>query len=206
MRDSEAIKLATRPSPSVHASKHRVGTRRTGNDGLMYEVTENAAGVKQWKPTEAAKAFVKACREKVEVVLIPEIHRWVDDYDTVHETQPDARLLANKQALVVVWMSASALAVFLDGRAYVRKVRWDDKARRYVLELGSRVSVNEVCAEARSVYGDVAGDTWMEGDIRVDVSPDKDLHLRLSKCSGAAAGSRRRSSTTSTNTKSERRR
>jgi len=187
MRDSEAIKLATRPSPSVHASRHRVGTRRTGNDGLMYEVSENAAGVRQWKPTDAAKAFVKACREKVEVLLIPEIHRWVNEYDTVHETKPDVRLLASKQALAVIWKSASALAVFLEGRAYVRKVRWDDKTRTYVLELGSKVSVNEVCTEARSVYGEagIAGDTWMEDDIRVDA--ERELRLRLSNCLGVGA-------------------
>jgi len=38
-----------RPSPTVSATKYKIGERKIGNDGNMWEIVENKNGVKRWK-------------------------------------------------------------------------------------------------------------------------------------------------------------
>ena len=44
-------KRSKRPSPSVSATKFRVGTRRKGNDGKMWKVKATVKGVRRWVKT-----------------------------------------------------------------------------------------------------------------------------------------------------------
>ena len=47
-------KRSKRPSPSVSATKFRVGTRRKGNDGKMWKVQATVKGVRRWVKTGTA--------------------------------------------------------------------------------------------------------------------------------------------------------
>lgn len=156
----------------------------------MYEVAENANGVRQWKLTQAARQFADACnaRSHVRIVLRPEVQEVVPEEDSVAPArlgkQRETQLVASKQAFAVVWQSAATLAIFLEGRAYVRRVSWDARRRVYVLDVASTADAGEVCEEAQSVYGDAAADTWMEGDLQI--SPDdKHLFVHLVQCDAA---------------------
>jgi len=42
--------MATRPSPTESATLYHVGYRKKGNDGRMWKITANSAGVQRWVP------------------------------------------------------------------------------------------------------------------------------------------------------------
>ena len=191
MRSADDLKLATRPSPSVHASHYRIGTHRTGNDGLMYETVQDKSGTRRWALTQGSKNFVKSCseaRKSITVTLKPEVNRVRDDEDEdpssfyLVKQDQTSDLLGSKQALAVVWIFAATLSTILERSAYVRSVRWDARYRLYVLEIGIPIdsSCKDVCNEVRDVYGDMAADTWMEGDK--EIAPGKHLDLTLLNC------------------------
>ncbi len=48
-----------RPSPSQSATSYKVGTKKTGNDGLKWIVTETSNGVKRWKALNIDKTKTK---------------------------------------------------------------------------------------------------------------------------------------------------
>ena len=47
----EMARQLNRPSPSESATMYHTGYRKQGNDGRMWQVTQNSAGVQRWVPS-----------------------------------------------------------------------------------------------------------------------------------------------------------
>jgi hypothetical protein len=41
--------VSTRPSPTQSATLYTIGTKKTGNDGNTWIITQNVNGTKRWK-------------------------------------------------------------------------------------------------------------------------------------------------------------
>ena len=181
MRSNEEVRLTARPSPPEHASNKRDGHRRKGNNGLMYEVKSNAAGVKQWKLTSAAKEFARACKETpfIRLELRPGIEAMFQDKKEVRD---DHKAFSSQRALSIVWDSATTLAMCLEGKAYIESVLWNKETGSYIVDLRATkdTSLGTVLDEVKTVYEDAAEDTWMEGDI--EVLPGRELTLGVVSC------------------------
>ncbi len=159
----------TRPSPGQSAALFKPGTRRRGNDGAMYVVSQAANGVRRWvrdRDRDRDQTGPDPAQAGFELVLQPQVH--------VAGRARSAKLMladvVGPHALRVVRSSLHGVA---------------DRVGSVLYDMGRGVYVvhawtwrpDAFPGEARENYGELAADTWMEGDITI--APDVELHLRL---------------------------
>lgn len=172
--------MPVRPSPSEHAAKLPAGARRRGNDGSMYVVRAAANGVKRWVRVAGADAT-----EPVDIVLRPAIGVINEEGDIQHVTlrRALARKLVSLGDLVGDRANRVVHSALDVGGSLVRveSVAFEMTRQVYVVRVackpGGRAELREAVQDQ---FGDLAADTWMEGDICV--APDRELHLELLSC------------------------
>lgn len=178
-----------RSSPAQSAASQRVGTRREGNDGSVYEVRAASNGVHRWvrvqlRPQGNGGVVVK-------VTLRPTVGILSADGDVAEASITRAISrgvislgdLVGPDALRVVRNSMQ----LADG-VRVKEVAFDMARWVYVcvaaMPFASHV---EARASLQSNYGNLAADTWMEGDIRITRGRPVDCELHLALVSVVSA-------------------
>lgn len=58
MPSKTSKKITTRKSPSDSATHYKLGTKKVGNDGKMWIITETVSGIKRWMPYRSEDAGV----------------------------------------------------------------------------------------------------------------------------------------------------
>lgn len=120
----------TRPSPSISASSVGVGMNRQGNNGLMWSVVKNSAGVRTWQLTEQsrkAKSKLKKSGSLFMFYLIPTI---VYETATPKDLNVATQRLA-KKGCSVVWLSLGYSNSAKKFTYYIESVRWNESSETY---------------------------------------------------------------------------
>jgi len=123
----ELARLRSRPSPPYHASELSPGVRRSGNDGLMYEVVRNAKGIQQWKPSPQAKERMKNSQHTLTLVLRPSLRADEEDEEEQRGAKKKgakegmkgtrlehSKIFGSARAMVIAWQSLGALLMATD--------------------------------------------------------------------------------------------
>lgn len=152
LRTNEEARLASRPSPPYHAARMAPGTRRRGNDGLMYEVVANAKGAPQWKLTGKAKECVASCKESVTLILQP----WLRsaDVEGAKKACDDPRVLGGARALSVVWESLAVLLYMDENARFVRSVTFVPSSPPPKVEPRTNASLSDIMNKLVCCSGD----------------------------------------------------
>lgn len=180
-----------RPSPPRSATAFEPGTRRAGNDQWMYHVVQDKSGKKRWQLTPESAAMRKEWGRGTIVTfsLKPSVRHLDVEKDSwgpnvsANATADLKRMripsFSGDRALQIVWTSLP-MPLTKPPRFYTKSVEWDVKRKLYDVIIVFQVA-NEahdfVRIELRDNYGDLAADTWMEGDIFI--AKDHEMHLEL---------------------------
>lgn len=183
-----------RPSPSQSAASAAVGRRMRGNDGSMYEVVQDARGVKRWALTPAAREEREAWKSRgvhVRVALRPVVAEF-DPSDPNADPRKieatNARALAaarvpgfqSARAMRIVWSSVpppDERALRAGKGWFVQSIKWNGRVYEICFVASSPAAAEELVQEACHNYGDGAADSWMEGNILL--TPRHELFLEL---------------------------
>lgn len=180
-----------RPSPERSATAFEPGTRRAGNDGWMYHVVQDRSGKRRWQLTPESAAMRKEWGRGTSVTfsLKPSVRQLDEEKDDATNVSATATAYLKRmripsfsgdRALQIVWTSLP-MPLTKPPRFYAKSVKWDVKRKLYDVEFVFRVADEArdfVRTELRDNYGELAADTWMEGDIRITKDHEMDLELQ----------------------------
>lgn len=169
-----------RSSPTQHAANLTPGTRSKGNDGALYEVKEGKNGVRRWVRVPPSD---RATQQEVTLILKPSIGVIDEDLDHIKNVSLASAL---KQSLItlsdIVGERARSVVLRATLTSLVKRIKalmFDMAKHHYVLTLVTS-NAPGLCAEMKDQFGDLAGDGWMEDDIRI--TPLRELHLDFVSC------------------------
>jgi hypothetical protein len=161
-----------------------------GNDNLTYEVVQDTRGVHKWKLTSESQKLRDLLaadkRNHVRFYLAPKLTPLsatekpisASNVKKLEGIRGFTRFDSPKM-MSVVWMSLP-MSLSRTSKRFTKQVRWDVTRREYevTLVLDSPQDAREFATnELKDNYGDLADDTWMEGDLLV--LEGHELHLVL---------------------------
>lgn len=170
-----------RPSPTDSATSVEPGTRRKGNDHWWYHAVRDKSGKQRWQLTPDSAKVRREWGDKnmVTFTLKPSVIPFDESDDEAPKKTVKIPSFSNERALQIVWYSFP-MPLHDPPRFYAKSVKWDTKCGKYniVFVFASEEDAIEFAeSDLPHNYGDMAADTWMEGDISITRHHEMDLDV-----------------------------